>query len=141
MATEGPMLRDTQTVAAAEYNTPTTLLYGPGGTGQFLCVVTSGPRTSAIQTSANGRVDGVLQNTPSIGQACDVCRYGLTKVVAGGAINVATEARLVCDANGRVVTWTATGNKWIVGIAMENAGAAGDIILAMIGLSSDQSAV
>jgi hypothetical protein len=140
MATQGPMMRDTQTVAAANYWNPTTLLYGPAGSGQFLCMVTSGNRVSSIQTAAGGRIDGILQNTPDINQACDICRNGVTKAVAGAAIVVATEARLVCDTNGRVITWTATGNKQIVGVALENAGAAGDVIAVLINAPSYASA-
>lgn len=133
MATEAPMQRDTQTVAAAEYFAPSPLLYGPGGTGQFLAMVTTGNRQSSVQTTLGGRVDGILQNTPPINQPCDICRMGLTKAVAGAAITVATEARLVCDTNGRLITWTTGSNKFICAIAIENAGAAGDEILVLFG--------
>jgi hypothetical protein len=80
-----------------------------------------------LQTTAGGAVYGILQDTPQLGQPARVGLFGITKAVAGAAITAG--AQLDCDAAGRVVTHTAG---IIVGIALESASAAGQIIAVAI---------
>jgi predicted RecA/RadA family phage recombinase len=125
MATEAPLIHDgSQCTAAANYYNPSSALDGPGGSGQFLCVYISAARTVTVQTSQGGAVYGILQNTPPQGAAADVGILGVSKAVAGAAISAG--ANLMCDGNGRVITQT--GSNVIVGVALEAASAANQII-------------
>jgi hypothetical protein len=124
MTTESPSVKDgAQCVAAANYWNPGTALYGPQGSGQYLLVTVSAPRTVALQTVSGGQCYGVLQNAPSAGQAADVQLHGVTKVVVGAAVTAGQE--LQCDTNGRAITF-ASGRK--VGYALESATAANAMI-------------
>lgn len=82
---------------------------------------------------------GVLQNSPAQGQTAEVLVIGGTKVKAGAAI--ALPAVLGVDASGRAValvpgTAGATLTQFIVGQADAPAGAANDIISAIVNLAS-----
>ena len=71
---------------------------------------------------------GVLQNSPVSGSGASVRYLGTTKVEAAGAFSEGDEL-IVADSNGRVDTATAsTANANVVGIALEAAGAAGDVV-------------
>lgn len=112
MAIESPGLRVGFVTAAADLSA-----------GQFYCVLTTGAFTVNLQTSANGRVDGILQNKPKLGAAAELVVFGTSKAVAGAAI--AAGAALGVDASGRVITWV---SGTVIGHSWEAAGAAGDII-------------
>jgi hypothetical protein len=127
MTTEAPLLKDgAQCVAAANYWNPATALYGPYGSGQFLCVFISAARTVSLQTTQGGIVYGVLQNAPAAGQAADVSLHGITKVVVGAA--VAAGAELMVDTNGRAITWVGGAGNRKIGQAIEAAAAANAVI-------------
>lgn len=129
MAIEGAMLRDGNTVAAANYYNPSSALDGPNGSGQYLAVgLTSAGETSAVIASAGVAIFGILQNTPLQGDSCDVCVVGISKAVAGGAITAG--AALSVDANGRLVTQSSAN--LCVGYAKSSAAAAGDLFDALI---------
>lgn len=124
MTTESPLMMDgAQCVAAANYWNPATPLYGPQGSGQYLLVYLSGPRTVTLQSVAGAICYGVLQNAPAQGAAANVAIAGITKVVAGAAITAGVE--LQADTNGRAITF-ASGRK--VGMALESAAGAGAMI-------------
>lgn len=78
-----------------------------------------------IATAAGEPILGILQNKPVSGAVADVCTLGVCKAVAGAAITKG--AKLMTDANGRVITAATTGST-IIGWALEAAGASGDII-------------
>lgn len=78
-----------------------------------------------VQSAAGTDVTiGVALIGAAAGESVPFQSYGKSKVVAGAA--VALNAQVTSDASGRAVT-VATGNTSL-GIAMEAAGAAGDVI-------------
>ena len=81
---------------------------------------------------ANAITIGVIQDTPKLGQAgCIQSVRGTTaKVISAGIIAVG--ARLQTDAYGRAVTVAGSGARNIVGIALEAATAAGQLIEAVL---------
>ena len=128
MTTESPLTHDgSQCVAAANLWNPATPLYGFGGSGQYLAVFLSAPRTVSIQTTQGALCYGVLQKAPAAGQAADVGIAGITKIVAGAAITAGQE--LMADVNGRAVPQTATNRK--IGQALESASGA-SVVIAML---------
>ena len=122
MAVEGVMLRDGNTVAAANYYNPSSALDGPNGSGQFLAVKlsTAADNTSLLATSGGEMIFGILQNTPVQGDSCDVAIIGETKAVAGAAVTRGD--LLMTDTAGRLITATATNH--VIGQAKESAAAA-----------------
>ena len=87
----------------------------------------SGQVTTA--TAVTDACCGVLQNAPAAaGRAAELVVVGETKLVAGAAITAG--ALLTTDTSGRGVTATpgTDTTKYILGRALEDAGAAGDII-------------
>jgi len=86
---------------------------------------TSGSPMTIILGGANEKVIGVLQNEPEQGEAAEVRVDGTSKVVAGTPISVGD--MVSCDADGKANKVEAA-DKWAVGIALEEASAAGDII-------------
>lgn len=129
MATEAPLLRHTQCVAAANYSI-TAGLDGPNGAGQFLFVNISAARTVAVVATSATVIHGVLQNDPTLGQAADVGFMGVTKVVAGAAISAG--AGLMSDTAGRAITATTAGTNPVAGWAIEAATAANQVITMML---------
>lgn len=84
---------------------------------------------AAVNTTAGGIVDGVLQDKPSaLGESCAVGVRGVSKVTAGAAITAG--ARVMSSATGKAITATATNN--ISGTALEAATADGDIISVLL---------
>lgn len=75
-------------------------------------------------------------NTP--GQEISVRYLGLSKVEAGAAVSINTAVS--SDSSGRAVSATAAAatSTYIHGIAMEAAGAAGDLITVMLFLNASQ---
>lgn len=75
---------------------------------------------------------GVLQNKPVANRAAEVCMFGGTKIVAGGAITAGD--LLGIDTSGRAIALTVGTDttQYIVGRALSSATGAGIIISAMI---------
>jgi hypothetical protein len=118
MATEGPGRDDgCNYIAAADLRTK-----------QFYAVVDTASNTANLQTSAGGRIIGILQNKPNLGEACSIRWEGVSKAAAGAAIAAAVE--LAVDATGRLIT-AVTGNV-VVGRSTEAAGGAGVIFSARL---------
>lgn len=130
MAVEGAMLRDGNTISAANYYNPGTPLSGPNGSGQFLAVKlsTGADETSTLANTGGEPILGILQNSPAQGDSCDVCEVGNTKAVAGAAIT--RGAQLMTDTSGRLITATSTNQ--VVGYAKTSAGAANVLFDAFI---------
>ncbi len=131
MAVDTPLIRDGSLhTAFANYFNPAVALAGPGGTGQFLAVMFQASRVLQVQTTANGQMYGVLQNTPMATEACDVGLYGISKAVAGAAITFGQE--LMIDASGRFIPWVFAATTWKVGMAMETTSALGNVFSMLI---------
>lgn len=122
MAVEGVMLR-TGFVAAGENLSNTAGLAGPSGSGQFLAMKysTAADLTILRQGSANGRIAGILQNKPAIGEPADICFEGVSKVVFGGTVTRGDY--LTTDTSGRLVTATtgqlACGQAMVSGVVSD----------------------
>jgi len=82
-----------------------------------------GTRPQKGLAQAGQRSLGVLQNAPAANAAAEVCVLGVTKAVAGGII--AAGAGVSVDASGHFIT--ATDADQIAGVALDSAGASGDI--------------
>jgi hypothetical protein len=114
MATEGPGRDDgCNYVAGADLSAK-----------QFYGAVDTGTNTAGLQTSAGGRIIGIIQNKPKLGEAISVRWEGVSKAAAGAAFAAAIE--LAVDATGRFIA-AATGNA-VIGRSLEAAGAAGAIV-------------
>jgi hypothetical protein len=80
-------------------------------------------------TTAGARPFGVLQNKPKAGQTATVAIGGVTNAKVGAA--VVAGANAVCDNQGRIDDLTTAGQHR-VGIIMQSAGAAGEIVSLLI---------
>lgn len=79
--------------------------------------------------AATDLVIGATQDVaPAAGERVDIAIIGITYITAGAAIT--RGSRLTSDASGRVVTAAAAAgsNIMTIGVAMESASAAGDVI-------------
>ncbi len=79
--------------------------------------------------AATDLVIGATQDVaPASGERVDVALVGITYITAGAAIT--RGARLMSDSSGRVITAAASAgsNVYTIGVALESAAAAGDII-------------
>lgn len=116
MATESPLFHDgSHTTADADLSAK-----------QFFCVFIDAANKVQLQGTTGSRVYGILQNTPTSGQAADVGFLGVTKAVAGAAITAGDQ--LMVDSSGRVITKTITSPLFAVGWAIEAATGANNII-------------
>jgi hypothetical protein len=84
-----------------------------------------------VQAAAAGTdlVIGATQDVaPALGERVDVAITGITYITAGAAIT--RGARLMSDASGRVITAAAAAGSNVntIGVALESATAAGDVI-------------
>ena len=93
-----------------------------------------------LPDGANDKPIGIIQQTAVADQAVNVCVAGVSKAVANAAITkgdylvgVITTGR-VATAPAISSTWTGTAasTEHIIGIALEEAGAGGDIISVLI---------
>lgn len=114
MATEGPLIHDgSQTVANSNL-----------AANQFYAVKITGQRLVDLASTGGEAIYGILQNKPTAGQAADVGILGVTKAAAGAAVSAG--AALMTDSSGRLITATSTNHR--VGVALEAASAAGQLI-------------
>ena len=93
-------------------------------------VKSSGSLTVAPCTAATDQPIGVAEYDTAVNAICAVIVSGVAKVRAGAAIAPQTNARVVSDSLGRVVTAApvAGTNNGILGFALEAAAALGDEI-------------
>lgn len=87
----------------------------------------NGEVTQSTATAADAHI-GVTDRPAPVGESVEVTVYGMATVEAGGAI--ARGAQIKADADGKAVT--AAAGQRVVGIAIENAAAEGDLIAALI---------
>ncbi len=88
--------------------------------------------------STDAIIGAVQEVSPALGERVDVALVGIAYITAGAAIT--RGALLTSDASGRVITAApAAGvNARTVGIAVESAGAAGDVIRVLLSQGSIQ---
>lgn len=95
--------------------------------------LSSSDTTVVAAAAATDALIGVVNEVgPANGERCDVIMAGIAFVLAGAAVT--RGALLTADASGRAVaTAPAAGvNNRVIGAALESAGAAGEIIRALI---------
>ncbi len=116
--------------------------YSSGGIPFGTCVKLDGPSGSTSVIACSAAADhafGVAVEDPAAGpgEAVQVQRYGVAKVLAGAAISNGALV-YVGDTSGRVTTAPAPGvsQSWIVGTALEAATAAGDLISVALAVDS-----
>ena len=83
--------------------------------------------------AATDLVIGATQDVaPALGERVDIAVTGITYITAGAAIT--RGARLMSDASGRVITAAAAAGSNVntVGLALESAAAAGDVIRVLL---------
>ena len=123
MATTGELMRATRLAAAVDMS-------GAGYQYRFMKISAADTIT---RTAASSDLSlGVLQNNPKLGEACELAYHGETKVEAGAA--VAAGAEIMSDTSGRAVTAATTGNR-TMGIALNAAAAAGELITVILGVT------
>jgi hypothetical protein len=106
---------------------------------QFRCVQISAAFTVAPITNGNAQIPiGVLQNDPdAANEAAEVIALGASMVEAGASFSAGDS--LVSDNSGRLITGAfeaaiGTADLYVVGRALEAAGAAGDHMRAWLGV-------
>jgi hypothetical protein len=103
---------------------------------QFYFVKLSASNTVVLCAAATDVPIGVLQNTPTSGDAADVCVYGETKVSSAAAL--AAGATIGTNASGQGAAYVAGTDttKYIVGQVTVASGAANGIASALIDCAS-----
>lgn len=97
---------------------------------QYRAVRVTGDFAVNVANAAGQAVIGVLQNKPTSGQPAEVMSMGVTKVLAGAAI--AAGAEVMAGADGRIIT-AATAGSNVIGICMEAAANANEIVTVLLG--------
>ncbi len=87
------------------------------------------PYGIVLASAATDNVIGILQNEPNVGETGVVAIIGTAKVIAGTPISIGEF--IVADSNGKANTIQAAG-EIVIGQALEEATAAGDIIEVLI---------
>lgn len=114
MAVEAPHLMLPGCTAAADLSAK-----------QFFCVKISAANAVNLAAASTDAVIGILQNKPKSGAEAQVATGGLTKAHAGAAITAG--AKVMSDANGKVIPYVGSAGNCCIGIAKDGAGADGDI--------------
>lgn len=96
-------------------------------TKQYHFVKMSGNNTVTVCAAITDIPIGVLQNTPSSGQAAEVCVFGVTKVVADGTLAAGNRIGTSLDGQADAITAGSDTTVTIVGQAL-NAAAAGETV-------------
>lgn len=111
----------------------------------------SGSQYRFVKLDANGKVVavaaitdipvGVLQNTPTSGQAAEVVVLGGTKLVATAAIALPALLGVDTVGKGKKIAAGTDGTQYIVGQADEAAGNANEVISALVNCINPARAV
>jgi len=82
---------------------------------------------------------GILQNTPTSGQAAEVCIFGISKVVADGNLAAGNIIGTSADSQADAITRGSDTTVTVMGIAVE-AGAAGQTVTMFLNPSGCRAA-
>jgi hypothetical protein len=96
-------------------------------TKQFYFVKLASATTVDVCSAITDKPIGVLQNTPSSGQAAEICIFGITKVSADGNIVAGNLIGTSSDSQADAIASGTDTTVYVMGQAIE-AGAAGNII-------------
>lgn len=113
---------------------PGIVASGDLSTSQYK-VVKFATTAGAVVVGAAGsdKIAGVLMNDPTSGQAAEVAVGGIVKVLSEAS--VAAGDHVVSSTTGRAKT-TTSANDHVLGIALDAAGAAGDLIRVYVAISN-----
>lgn len=84
--------------------------------------------TLIVPAGVTAKPIGILQNAPAIGQEAEVMVDGISKVVAGGAISIGATVGIYAGGKAKAIVPGTDTTQYILGIALEEATADGDII-------------
>lgn len=147
-ATESPLIHDgsqctLSTAQDARNSTLTgTTQAGPNGSGQYLAVALSTSNvsrtvsivsTTFVNASTNSAFYGILQNKPRPGDAADVGIFGISKVICGSTLVLASSVLQLSSTLAGALTLFAGGNGRAVGVALEPCTGVGAVITAFVG--------
>ncbi len=125
MAYEGAVLKIGNLTAAADLSAK-----------QFYFVKLASATTVNVCSGVTDKPIGVLQNTPTSGQAAEIVFFGISKVSADGT--TAAGDLLGTSADGQAAVYTTTDTtKYVCGQAIE-AGAAGNTVTAYINITNSR---
>lgn len=121
MAYEGPQINLPALTASADLSAK-----------QYYFVKISGANTVTVCAAATDVPVGVLQNTPTSGQAAVVCVYGVTKVSSDAALTAGNIIGTSADGQADAKAWGTDKTEYGVGRMLTTTGAAGGIGTAII---------
>jgi len=101
---------------------------------QFHFVKLSAATTVDVCSGVTDKPIGILQNSPTSGQAAEICIFGITKVVSDGTTAAGNLIGTSSDGQAAVYTTTDT-TKYICGQAIE-AGAAGEVVTMFLNITN-----
>ena len=103
---------------------------------QFFLADIDNTGAAILQTTAGGRVAGVIYNNPTSGQACELAVAGKVKMAAGAAVTNGSSLKV--DATGRAIAVGAgdVAGDLAFGIALQAASGAGSIIEVLLTLGA-----
>ena len=106
---------------------------------QYHFVKMSGNNTVTVCAAITDVPIGVLQNTPTSGQAAEVCLFGISKVVADGTLAAGNLIGTSADGQADAIAAGTDTTVYTMGIAL-NAAAAGDTVEAFINTTAGRAA-
>ena len=125
MAYEGAVLKIGNLTAAADLSAK-----------QFYFVKLASATTVNVCSGVTDKPIGVLQNTPTSGQAAEIVFFGISKVSADGT--TAAGDLLGTSSDGQAAVYTSSDTtKYVCGQAIE-AGAAGNTVTAYINITNSR---
>jgi len=106
---------------------------------QYHFVKMSGNNTVTVCAAITDVPIGVLQNTPTSGQAAEVCLFGITKVVADGTLAAGNVLGTSADGQADAIVAGTDTTVYTMGIAL-NAASAGETVEAFINATAGRAA-
>ena len=106
---------------------------------QYHFVKMSGNNTVTVCAAITDIPIGVLQNTPSSGQAASVCLFGITKVVADGTLAAGNVIGTSADGQADAIAAGTDTTVYTMGIAL-NAAAAGETVEMFVNATAGRAA-
>jgi hypothetical protein len=106
---------------------------------QYHFVKMSGNGTVTVCAAITDVPIGVLQNTPTSGQAAEVCLFGISKVVADGTLAAGNVIGTSADGQADAIVAGTDTTVYTMGIALR-AAAAGETVEAFINATAGRAA-
>lgn len=103
---------------------------------QYYFVKLSGAKTVTVCAGTTDKPIGVLQNTPTSGQAADVLVCGVTKVSSDAALTAGNVIGTSADGQAAAYAAGTDTTKYLVGQVVTTTGAAGELATAVVNCGS-----